>query len=299
MPTLQEKRSKFRDRLKNADVENLTLPYAVVTGKSAAKVTKAAAVAELVRAMDFEAVDCQSEYLDKISPDQREALELYRQDGYVQMNEALRTGRMPTPLRMYHIAETLGKELTTTRSDAGKFDKAPAAFATALCKSRDAFGLLQKEVQRSLKESMRMWKHLDNLKACVLDAPPRSKDVVLWRGERFRSTFHAPKSGAKHLLKYSNDMRDLSAGARFTRKDFSSFSMSIVTACNFSGDRCCLYRCTLPKDAPALFMDTTSYPQEYEVVLPPGATFTVTGKRVVRSEVSPTDDFTVYELTAS
>lgn len=288
---MQTKR-EYREKLKRFDVDILALPYAIVTGKSARNVTKNAAIDALVKVFDADLADCQDEYIKTLSHSRREALLDYRGRGYVQMNNALRTGKMPVHIDSWILSRDISKALWTKKSDLDKLSKSPGVVAKALCAK--ASKLLENQIRNSIQSDMRTWNKIEEMKGLLNDTPSRTKDTVLWRGESFRPTFHLPNPSQFQSHQYSNQMQSLSVGKTFVRPDFSSFSMCPLVAFMFADRDCCMYRLNLPKDQPALF--TESFQGEYEVILPPGTVFRTDKVQRLRSEVSP-DEFTIYHIS--
>jgi ADP-ribosyltransferase exoenzyme len=288
----------FKKSLQNSTADDLALPYAVLTGKSAAKVTKAAAVSALVAGFDGKTADCHVEYIGTLSPEKAQAMYFYRGNGYENMNHALRTGHMPFRINTWMISDAISTGLKTSKRDSTLFGtpSGPAKLAKTLLKRSNVDKIIEERVKIDLEDSMRQWEKLSDMIAAVSEAPSRPNDCVLWRGERFRDVFHAQKNAQNPSHFHGESMKTLQVGSEFVRKDFSSFSMAVHMACNFAGQGCCLYRLNLPKDAKALVFDPKSEPREFEVVLPPKTKFRVTRKQVVKSEVSAGASMTVYWL---
>lgn len=288
----------FKKSVQDRSADVLALPYAVLTGKSAAKVTKAAATAALTAQFDGETAESHIEYLGTLSPERSQAISAYRGMAYVNMNHALRTGHMPFDINTYSLGVALSKGLKTTKMDHSRSKRAvgQTKLVTALMKRSDVHKIVEEAVKSDLEDSMRQWDRLSDMIAAVSEAPPRPNDLVLWRGEQFRDVFHAQKSAQNPAHFHGESMKTLQVGSEFVRKDFSSFSMAAHIACGFVGQGCCLYRLSLPKDAKALIFDPKSDPREFEVVLPPKTKFRVTRKQVVKSEVSVGASMTVYWL---
>lgn len=288
----------FKKSVQDRSADTLALPYVVLTGKSAAKVTKAAAIAALAAAFDGKTAESHIEYLGTLSPERSRAISAYRANGYVNMNHALRTGHMPFDINMWKIGEALSKGLKTSKLDHSRSKSAAGQtkLANALLKRSDVHKIVEEAVKSDLEDSMRQWDQLSDMIAAVEEAPSRPKDLVLWRGEHFQDVFHAQKSSQNPTHFHGESMKTLHVGSEFVRKDFSSFSMAVHIASPFAGQGCCLYRLRLPKDAKALIFDPNSDPREFEVVLPPKTKFRVTRKQVVRSEVSVGASMTVYWL---
>jgi hypothetical protein len=288
----------FKKSLQNNTADELALPYAVLTGKSATKVTKAAAIGALTASFDGKTADCHVEYLGALSPEKAQAISSYRGSGYMNMNHALRTGQMPFQINTWMISDAISNGLKTSKQDFARFT-APGGsskLTKALLKRSDVEKIIEERVKIDLEDSMRQWERLADMIAAVSEAPARPNDCVLWRGERFRDVFHAQKSSQNPTHFHGEAMKTLQVGSEFVRKDFSSFSMAAHMACSFAGQGCCLYRLNLPKDAKALIFDPKSEPREFEVVLPPKTKFRVTRKQVVKSEVSVGASMTVYWL---
>lgn len=288
----------FKKSVQDRSAEDLALPYAVLTGKSAAKVTKAAAIAALAAAFDGKTAESHIEYLATLSPERSRTISAYRGVAYVNMNHALRTGHMPFNIDTWKISEELSKGLKTSKLDHSRSKSATGQtkLVNALLKRSDVHKIIEERIKADLEDSMRQWDQLSDMIAAVEEAPPRPNDLVLWRGEQFRDVFHVQKAAQNPAHFHGESMKTLQVGSEFVRKDFSSFSMAPHIACNFVGQGCCLYRLNLPKGAKALIFDPKSDPREFEVVLPPKTKFRVTRKQVVKSEVSVGASMTVYWL---
>jgi hypothetical protein len=288
----------FKKLVQDQSADTLALPYAVLTGKSAAKVTKAEAIAALTSAFDGKTAESHIEYLGTLSPERAQAITSYRGMAYGNINHALRTGHMPFNIDAWKIGEELSKGLKTSKLDHARAKNAAgqSKLVNALLKRSDVHKIVEERIKADLEDSMRQWDRLSNMIAAVEEAPSRPKDLVLWRGEQFRDVFHAQKSSQNPAHFHGESMKTLKVGSEFVRKDFSSFSMAAHVACGFVGQGCCLYRLNLPKRAKALVFDPKSDPREFEVVLPPKTKFRVTRKQVVKSEVSVGASMTVYWL---
>jgi hypothetical protein len=288
--------NEFRQTLSTVDIEDLALPFELATGRSGASATKQTMVTGLTKAFDRALEGCHENYLANVDIEQKMAVEEYRGSGYVYMNNALRTGQMSFELNGWRLqTELLANAPTTTIKDVQAFAKSPKAFVKKLYKQSDLYNVLIESLQESATASLERWNLLANMQRVVGNAPPRTKNTVLWRGERYMSAFHQPtKLVDKAKFVHAEAMKALKIGTTFTRPDFSSFSMSVAAASLFSGAGCCMYRLVLSKTEPALFMPSYSEPREYEVILPPGTKFKVDKVETVKSHVSSWASMKVY-----
>lgn len=289
----------YRELLQEADVASLALPYQLVTGKGAAGVEKQAMVEALDRAFDRELVGCHAGYLASMPDLQKMAVEDYRRSGSEFMNTALRTGRMPFELDVWGLKEALDHraEITTTAEDAVAFKRSPVALIDALVERSGILAALKQHLHDSASASLRRWSLMAELDRAIRGAPPRAKDTVLWRGEWMRLGFHAPQGPASQSRHdHAERVAALKPGDVLMRPDFGSFSMSPVVASNFAGRGCCVFRLVLPRDVPALFMESYTRPMEFEVILPPGTAFRVARRSSVVSRASRLARMTIFHL---
>jgi hypothetical protein len=278
----------FKQQLAATGVEGLALPYELATGLSGAKATKKTMVAGLAKAFDWPLEGCHEKYLSGVDTEQKMAVESYRRDGYVFMNDALRTGRMAFELNTWKLVEDIRKAApTTTAKDVAAFAKEPGNFVRTLYARSELDTVIIESMSDSAAVSLQRWQLLSDMRRVVEGAPPRSKSTVLWRGESYAAAFHTPvKLMDKTRHSHGESMKALKQGSTFTRPDFSSFSMSVTTASSFAGEGCCMYRLTLSKTDPALFMASYTNPRENEVILPPGTKFKVTKVQTLKSKVA-------------
>lgn len=285
--------------LKNAREEDLVVPYQLVTGRPGATCTKDELVAAIKKAFDWSVVGCHDEYIMGVPLNQKMALQEYRGRGYEYMNKALREGTMRFTVNIREVERELRtQEKDVTLDDLKAAMKDPEHFATVVYKTLKLEDIIKKSVKDSIAESMQLWVYLKDMTDIVHRAPVRKKNVILWRGESFARAYY-PFLIAREKAAYEHGkrMRSLKAGDVVERSDFVSFSMDPVRAEQFSGPGCCMYKLNLPRDAPALFIETYTKPVEYEVVLPPGTRFDVVKVYDCRSTVSEDLYVRVIELS--
>lgn len=287
----------YRQDLASMVATDLVLPYQMVTGLNGCSVSKAAMISALLAAFDTRVVGCHSDYLATLPVEQKVAVSVYRADGSSYMNSALRSGRMPVKLPSeWHLRTLLESlDITMKRADVAAFKKSPHEFSNRL--RNGLVSKVTKMITASAKKTVDRWRLLDDMTKAVAAAPPRQHETVLWRGEHTGDYFRMPdnKIGKMHL-EHGERMKALHVGDSFVRPDFSSFSMSPVTASLFSGRACCIFKLLLPKDTPALFMESNTLPIEYEVILPPGMHFSITGVRRVESHIASGVGVTIYDM---
>jgi hypothetical protein len=277
--------------------EELALAYQLVTGKASKGVSKAAMVSALGNAFDRRCIGCHAKYLASLPTEQKHAVDEYRGSGYIYMNYALRTGRMKVMLNWWQLSERLSTvDLTTTPGDVTAFAKSPTAFARKLFRRSKLDEVVASMVAEAVQASAGHWKLLESMVAAVSKGPRRAADSVLWRGEAMLQGFSDPEPAQVTQHAHSEKVKALQPGDVFVRPDFASFSMSPVIAARFAGSGCCMYRLTLRRAHPALFMESYSRPKEYEVILPPGTRFEVTGRWGTESMVSRGVAMTVFDL---
>jgi hypothetical protein len=288
----------YHEDLLTRQVGALALPYELVTGRSSKTASKRAMIAALEKHFDARTAGCHAEYLGTAPTPRKEAVDAYRGFGFDFMNIALRTGRMKFDLNGWSLSMTLGsKDISTVPSDVRAFARSEGAFVDTLYERTGLENILKEYLRNSAATSVARWELLANMIAVVSDAPPRAHDVTLWRGERMWDAFDRPEGRlAKSIWAHSQKMTALKPGDTFVRADFSSFSMSPVVASNFAGSTCCVYKLRLPKDTPALFMESFTSPREFEVILPPKTRFRVIARTRLASSVASGHGMTLFEL---
>jgi hypothetical protein len=288
----------YSQDLTSHKASELAVPYELVSGISGAFATKKVMISALTKAFDWDLEGCQAAYLAELPTEQKMAVEAYRADGSEYMNNALRTGRMGFKIDAWDLGETLrDSNITTAVTDVKSYNKSKESFVKKLYERSGLADTILNFMQNSVSESVHRWELLADMKLAVNNAPPRPKNTVLWRGEHFDHSFHK-HTGLMEKTRHSHGetMKALTVGKTFIRHDFASFSMSPVVANRFAGRGCCIYRLSLPKNYPALFMESYTRPLEYEVILPPKTKFKVTKRDVIKSKVTSGAELVVYWL---
>lgn len=288
----------YHQDLLSRNAEELALPYELLTGLSASSAKKTTMITAIEKHFDWDIEGCNAKYLASLPHDQKLAVEDYRGLGSHYMNSALRTGRMLFKIDIWRLGEVLDtQDITTTPADVAAFGKSQGAFAKKLFDRSGMGRIMTSVLQDSAAESVQRWKLLADMVKAVSNAPKRSKATVLWRGETMFDAFSPPEGIVQQAMHaHSEKIRAVKPGDTVTRADFSSFSMSPVTAVRFAGRECCIYRLVLPKDVPALFMESYTRPREFEVILPPRTMFKVTNERRIESKVSSGVGMKVLEM---
>jgi hypothetical protein len=234
-------------------------------------------------------IRAQEAFLKTLSPREEAIIKSYTKHGDQMVNSWAR-GRMQTDIRDLMMAAVGWSRIPFQYSIYEQYDRLVREGVKMRSRAEwlDARGVLRSEVVAEIvRENMAYFslsanlgpllkQYMAEILAIMKRSPRLIGDVVTYRG--FKSEAH---------LK----------GLKYVAREFGSTSVNPETALAFADTHvlglrevyCCLYELTVKAGVPCLYLGSlTEFDDEFEILLPPGATYRL-GKKILVKRVVPPD----------
>ena len=268
--------------------ESMARAFCALTGETK-PASRKSMVDAVVDSVAWDQVNFHHDYLAALTPERQTALNSYTSIGHAAMNTYLRTGKAKLSANYGDGGLLGGDALWLNSSSVKQLVRNPDSIKELVKGIASKIATRAEQVlNRSVDALREDLGHVKTMEAIVNEAPPLTVDLVLWRGEYLVEKDFAPaqSSSERERRDHIGGMNKLKPGDKFTKQDFSSFSMCVYVSADFmSSSECCLFRLKLKAGQRALMLDVNSAYSEYEVILPPGTRFTVKKVMHVHSPV--------------